>query len=270
MGLLVKKHNEVISKDQRNLIAYRYHKVTRAINIAFWGIDNDTKNSLYVGSYGRDTAISTGDIDILVSLPRDLFDQMSKNRGNVQSRLLNSVRTAIKSTYPNSDVRADGQVIKINFSDGMRFEILPAFEKSVYFTNSPVGYDYPDSNMGGNWRATNPKAEQNAMATKNTESNGLYRATCRHMRFIRDTFFSSYHLPGIVIDSFVYMAMGTWQFSESENSSTTPAAGSYERVLLDYFNNHPFFQLSAPGSGQTVDFISSRECLEKVLRKIIS
>ncbi|WBY48590.1 nucleotidyltransferase [Latilactobacillus curvatus] len=268
MPQLVKKYNGIISSDQRGLISYRYHKITRAINIAFWNIDNDTKNSLYVGSYGRNTAINTGDIDILVSLPRDLFDQMSNNRGNVQSHLLSSVRTAIKTTYPNSDVRADGQVIKINFSDGMRFEILPAFEKPAYFMSSPVGYDYPDSNMGGNWMATNPKAEQNAISIKNNETNGLYRATCRHIRFIRDTYFSSYHLPGIVIDSFVYAAIGTWQFSKSNDSSTATAAGTYEKMLLEYFTTHPTYQLMAPGSEQAVSTILSRDYLEKVLKKI--
>ena len=54
----------------------------------------------------------------------------------------------------------------------------------------------------------NPKAEQEAMAQKNRYSNGLLYDTCRHLRFIRDNYFSSYHLSGIVIDSFVYNAIG--------------------------------------------------------------
>ena len=57
--------------------------------------------------------------------------------------------------------------MKINFSDGMFFEILPAFK------NWDGSYRYPDTNMGGNWRSTNPKAEQDAMKNKNISSNGL-------------------------------------------------------------------------------------------------
>ena len=61
--------------------------------------------------------------------------------------------------------------------------------------------------------------------------------TCRHLRFIRDNYFSSYHLSGIVIDSFVYNAIGDWRWLNSGESSTQPS-GTYEQVLLDYYNRH--------------------------------
>ena len=64
-------------------------------------------------SYGRGTAINTSDIDILVSLPSHLFDSYNNLSGNVQSRLLQAVRSAIKQSYPTSDIRADGQIVKI-------------------------------------------------------------------------------------------------------------------------------------------------------------
>ena len=66
----VKRYDEVIPKTQRELIANRYKRITRAINQEFWNSYSDTDNSIYVGSYGRNTAISTSDIDILISLPR--------------------------------------------------------------------------------------------------------------------------------------------------------------------------------------------------------
>lgn len=47
----------------------RYHAITRRINADFWGTSSDTDHSWYAGSYGRGTAISTSDIDILVELP---------------------------------------------------------------------------------------------------------------------------------------------------------------------------------------------------------
>ena len=99
--------------------------------------------------------------------------------------------------------------MKINFSDGMFFEILPAFK------NWDGSYRYPDTNMGGNWRSTNPKAEQDAMKNKNISSNGLLFDTCKHLRYVRDNYFRSYHLSGIVIDSFVYQAIGNWRWLSS-------------------------------------------------------
>ena len=69
MSCPVEKHGEIIPKDTRSTISSRYHTMTRAINREFWKSDSETQNSLYVGSYGRGTAIDTSDLDILVELP---------------------------------------------------------------------------------------------------------------------------------------------------------------------------------------------------------
>ena len=228
LSLYVQRNGEVISADSRSLISKRYCTVTSAMNREFWNITSDRQNSIYVGSYGR------------------------------------GVRQAILVPYPRSEVRADGQVVKINFSDGMFFEILPAFR------NWDGSYRYPDTNMGGNWRSTNPKAEQDAMKNKNISSNGLLFDTCKHLRYVRDNYFRSYHLSGIVIDSFVYQAIGNWRWLSSGESSTS-AAGTYEKILLDYYNQHFMWgamPLSAPGSNQQVSTDNSRDCLGKVLRYI--
>ena len=266
LSLYVQRNEEVISADSRSLISKRYCTVTSAMNREFWNITSDRQNSIYVGSYGRGTAIDTSDIDILMSLPESYYNQFNSVYGNGQSRLLQVVRQAILVRYPRSEVRADGQVVKINFSDGMFFEILPAFK------NWDGSYRYPDTNMGGNWRSTNPKAEQDAMKNKNISSNGLLFDTCKHLRYVRDNYFRSYHLSGIVIDSFVYQAIGNWRWLSSGESSTS-AAGTYEKILLDYYNQHFMWgamPLSAPGSNQQVSTDNSRDCLGKVLRYVVA
>ena len=261
MGRKVIRYDNIITKEERNKISIRYKRITKAINREFFGIDSEIQHSFYVGSYGRATAISTSDIDILIELPSDIFDDVNKLKGNSQSRLLQVVREAIKGTYPNSDVRADGQIIKINFSDGILFEILPAFK------NWDGTYTYADTNKGGSWKSTNPKLEQNALREKDKVSNGLLVATCRHIRYIRDNFFKSYNLSGIVIDSFVYHAIGSWRFSEPvENNKNI---FTYEQHLFDYFiKNFGYYsanRLIVPGSNAVVELDSSRKCLEKIL-----
>lgn len=263
MSNSVRRHGERISLDTRRLISKRYHTVTKAINKEFWNSSSDTRHSLYVGSYGRNTAIDTSDIDILVELPSELFDHYNNLSGNSQSRLLQAVRGAILDAYPRSNVRADGQVVKILFSDDMYFEIVPAFK------NWNGNYRYPDSNTGGSWRSTNPKAEQDAMAQKNKNSNGLLYDTCRHIRYIRDTCFSSYHLSGIVIDSFVYDAIGDWRWAENDDEAPSYSITTYEENLLNYYENHGIgfgYRINAPGSNDIVSTSSSYECLGKVLR----
>lgn len=270
MSYPVLKHGEIIPRDRRSTISMRYRTVTRAINQSFWNSQSETENSLYVGSYGRGTAIDTSDLDILVELPENEYNRYDITKGNGQSRLLQAVRNAIQATYPRSDIRADGQVVKITFSDGMLFEILPAFRNVNYFGQWDGTYRYPDTNMGGNWRSTNPKAEQDAMKNKNISSNGLFYDTCKHLRSVRDNNFSSYHLSGIVIDSFVYVAMGGWRWMPDGESSSA-AHGDYERVLLNYLNQNTQWTsllLTAPGSQQTVEASKSLECLKKVVKFI--
>ena len=260
---LVTKHGETISSEQRSDISYRYKRITRAINREFWDSESVTEHSFYVGSYGRGTAIDTSDIDILMELPRDMYNQYDAHKGNGQSRLLQTVKNAILETYPHSDVRGDGQVVVVNFTDGIKFEILPAFKNLDYWGRWTGKYDYPDSNMGGNWLSTNPKAEQEAMEQKNRESNGLLYDTCRHMRQIRDTHFKSYHLPGIVIDSFAYHNIGNWHWTREGEVSTQPS-GTYEKRLYNQCPGYSFY-LTAPGSGMPVDTSDCIDVLNKVL-----
>ena len=257
----VKKRGEVINIDQRSSISMRYKRITRAVNSEFWNSTSETVHSLYVGSYGRGTAIDTSDIDMLVELPRDEYNKYDAHKGNGQSRLLQAVKNAILQTYPNSNVHADGQVVVIDFTDGMKFEVLPVFRQLDWRGNWNGKYDYPDTNMGGNWLTTDPKIEQETMKKRNEDSNGLLFDTCRHMRQIRDSYFSSYHLPGIVIDSFVFHYIGDWHWlKEGEESSNQPT-GTYENKLCSFI----LFNLTAPGSGIPVNITGCIEVLKKVL-----
>ncbi len=266
MSDFIKRHGGMISLEQRSLITQRYHAITKAVNNEFWNSSSDTSHSLYVGSYGRGTAIDSSDIDVLIELPKTDYNKFNELSGNSQSRLLQAVREAILKSYPRSDVHADGQVVKIIFSDDMKFEILPAFKLDSWSEK----YKYPDSNMGGKWCSTNPKAEQVAMQLKNESSNGLLYDTCKHIRYVRDYYYKSYHLAGIVIDSFVYEAINGWKWLKGGESSTSES-GDYENMLYNYLHKKVFrgtLTLSAPGSNETVIGNSSVDCLERVMKHI--
>lgn len=261
----VKKRGEVISAEQRSLVSQRYRRITRAVNSEFWGSTSETTHSLYVGSYGRGTAIDTSDIDMLVELPREEYNRYDALKGNGQSRLLQALKNAIMQIYPRSDIRGDGQVVVIDFTDGIRFEVLPAFRQIDWLGNWNGKYDYPDSNMGGNWLTTASQVEQQAMKERNTASNGLLFDTCKHMRGIRDSHFKSYHLPGIVIDSFVYHYIADWHWLRNGEQSSNQPIGTYEKKL---YNSCPdwAFNLTAPGSGMKVDTSGCVDVLNKVLK----
>ncbi len=269
----VQKNGHSFLQDTRETIAKRCERVTQAINEEFWNGSTDISHSFYVGSYGRHTAISTSDVDILLKLPQSEYDRYDLARGNGQSRLLQAVKGTIESTYANSDVHADGQVVVINFSDGVKFELLPAFEQKDIYGQYNETYTYPDTNMGGHWKSTDPKAEIHAMEEKNDSSHGLFNDTCKHLRYIRDTYYTSYHLSGIVIDTFIYYAMGTWGWTQPGGTSADP--GTYEKTLLEAFNRDTYGGLISkdywvPGSNMLITPTpKDTEALGKVLKKIV-
>lgn len=263
------KGNHSISQDVRALISNRYKRITKAVNGAFWDSESDSLHSFYVGSYGRKTAISTSDLDVLFELPDEDYERFTSVNGNGPSRLLQAVKDAILSTYPSTSIRGDGQVVVVSFSDGMVFEVLPAFRDEGYW-GWDGKYKYPDTHMGGNWLSTNPKAEQAMMKEIDDNSKGLLFDTCKHIRYIRDTYFSSYKLSGILIDSFVSMNIGGWRFLE-KGEQPSELSESYEDMLLRKYNEMSFGgvftpSIYAPGSNDIVDSEKGWDTLGKVLK----
>lgn len=276
MSSHVRQNNHLIEKDTRSLISTRYKRITKAVNTEFWDNTSETAHSRYVGSYGRGTAINTSDLDVLMELPNEEYEHFTSLTGNGQSRLLQAVKDAIIDTYPNTSVKGDGQVVVVNFSDGMKFEILPAFQNLSIWGTWDGTYKYPDTHMGGNWMTTNPIAEQDAMDEKDGyyNSNGLLKDTCKHIRYVRSQEFSSSHLSGILIDTFVYGAIKDWHWLRNGEEGSGQPSGTYEQRLLDYYNGFIYNDycspsLYAPGSNMLVSSGKDWVVLGKVLKKMV-
>lgn len=93
------------SDNDLSTIQYRYHSITKRINLDYWGSSSDTANSLYVGSFGRDTEISTSDIDMLIRLPYETYKKFDSYISNGQSALLQEVKHVIgrlEASYQSS------------------------------------------------------------------------------------------------------------------------------------------------------------------------
>lgn len=218
-----KRFDKKLRTSERNeeKISNRMKKITGIINQAYWEFHSENLHSLLVGSYGRGTAIHLSDIDLLVELPLEQKERFEQYIGNGQSALLQDIKHNILKYYSNSRVKGDGQIVSIEFSDGIRFEILPAFK--VIGTEI---YEYPDTNEGGDWKETNPKLEKSKLTERNIEKRRVVKKFCRMVRAWNDT--NSIGLHGIAIDSLVY------NFFEFRDSSTS----SYE--YFDLISNDFF------------------------------
>lgn len=57
-------------------ISQRYKNLTKRLNTDFWNTTSDTSHSLYVGSYGRNTAIQGfSDLDMIFQLPYSEYEK---------------------------------------------------------------------------------------------------------------------------------------------------------------------------------------------------
>lgn len=195
-----------MDSDTISKIQNRYHQITKRINIDYWDSESITLHSLYVGSYGRGTEIWTSDIDIIVELPYATYKKFDAYTTNGQSALLQEVKAVLQKTYITSHIKGDGQVIGINFSDGINFEIVPAF------VNAKGSYTYPDTNNGGSWKVTDPKSEIDTMNSRNGETNKNLKRLCRMARAWKQK--CNVPMSGILIDTLAYKFIGDWSYKD--------------------------------------------------------
>ena len=181
-------------------------------------------HGLYVGSYGRGTEIATSDIDILVELPHETFRQYDRYTYNGQSALLQDVKSVIQTRYSTSHLRGDGQVIVIDWTDGITFEIVPAFSQVLN-----GGYWYPNTHDGGSWATTNPKSESNSLKGLSLFFGNRPKHLCRMTRAWRDA--NNIDIHGIAIDSLVFNF-----FQETVSYNQYRGYGNYGDLVKDFFS----------------------------------
>ena len=224
-------------------ISSRYRKITQRLNEDFWNIDSSTSHSLYVGSYGRKTAIQGfSDLDMVFRLPYSLYKQYNNHKGNGQSSLLQAIRNSLKKTYSSTRIGADGQVIKVSFTDNITFEIVPAF------LNNGGSFTYPDANKGGKWRKTDPKPEIEAIRTRNKDSKGNLIHLCRMMRAWKSE--RGVPMGGLLIDTLAYQFIDTWQCKGKSFLYYDLMCTDFFKFMADQDKEQYYWK--APGSGQYV------------------
>ncbi|MHC1717794.1 MAG: nucleotidyltransferase [Acidaminococcaceae bacterium] len=231
-----------MSSNTVSSIQSRYYQITKRINLDYRGSSSETSYSLYVGSYGRGTEVWTSDIDMIVQLPDDTYTKFNNYSGNGQSALLQEVKESLQKTYSTSFVKGDGQVIGINFTDGINFEIVPTF------INNDGSYTYPDSNNGGSWKGTDPKKEIDAMNIRNNDTNKNLKRLCRMARSWKEK--CNVDISGILIDTLAYKFIGDWEYKDRSYLYYDYMSRDFFKYLKDIDTNQSYWL--APGSNRYV------------------
>jgi hypothetical protein len=151
-------------------------RVVNCLNRHYYGPSPETQTSFMIGSWGKDTAVRPPrDVDMYFVLPSAVYYRFQNYVGNRQSALLQEVKNILARTYPNTDLRGDGQVILADF-DSFAIEVVPAF----LLTNGR--YFICDTNNGGSYKETNPWAEAAHIETVHTANNGNLRPLIRMLK----------------------------------------------------------------------------------------
>lgn len=150
--------------------------VRSCLNLHYYNSSSGYNNSMLVGSWGKSTQIRPPrDIDILFVLPYSVYQRYEQVSGNKQSQLLQEVKRVLSATYPNTSMRADGQVVLVPFSS-YNVEVVPAF----VLNNGQ--YWICNTNDGGKYETTDPDAEIEKVKKSNDATNGNTRNLIRMMK----------------------------------------------------------------------------------------
>lgn len=201
-------------------IRARRDEITKALNKNFRGKDGCADYRLMIGSFGRHTAIkSISDLDMIFILPAGLRDDYSDANG--PRRALARVRDVLKARYPNTDVRVDQCVVRVQFtSSAFKFEVQPAFD------NSDGSFSYPDT-KAEQWKVTKPRAEIAATKTCNDRTSTNMRHLARMARAWKNT--NGVNIGGLVIDTLVHNFFA--QTDDYDSASTD----SFDLMSRDFF-----------------------------------
>lgn len=230
--------------DNDDDVETRCKRITQRLNLSFWDLDSDTAFSRYVGSYGRGTAIcGFTDVDLLMQLPWATYSQYNAYSGNGQSALLQAVRTELRLRYPNTEVGGDGQVVVVQFSDGMKVEVLPAF-----LLADSVNYTYPDANDGGSWKFTSPGVEAASLDIADKKYSKKIRHLARMTRAWRRN--ENVPISGILIDTLAYNFMSKWAYNDKSYMYYDWMMRDFMYYLSKQDQDQQFW--FAPGSGLRV------------------
>lgn len=174
----------------------KIQRIVKKLNQNYYEIDSDSDHLYIVGSVGRNTAISNiSDYDIIFELPHETYLKFNSYSNNGQSYLLQEVKKVIKETYPSTDIKGDGQVIVVQFTD-YKIEVVPGFKED------DNRFKYPDSNDGGRWKYTDPIPEKNASLKQIEATNNNYKRFANILRSWKNNV--GFKFKGLLIDTLVY------------------------------------------------------------------
>ncbi|MDA3347797.1 SMODS domain-containing nucleotidyltransferase [Pseudomonas aeruginosa] len=202
-------------------ISVSYKKITKKLNEKYYDSESEFLHCRQVGSYGRRTAVDgVSDLDMAFLLPWDVYHRFNNYANNKQSALLGEIRKELSDLYPNKTVRAQQQVVSVDFGTYV-VEVLPAFE------NEDGSYTYPDANDGRSWEDCNPIAEIEEVDELHKSTNSNLKRLCKMVRAWKND--HGVAMKGMLIDTLCH------NFFKQTDDYDDATYKHYKNLVKDFF-----------------------------------
>lgn len=203
-------------------------RIGRCLHRAYYPGEYDPYNLLLAGSYGKGTAIRpTSDVDLMYFLPYDEYVRFSAYQGNGQSALLAEVRMKLLETFRTTDIRADGQVVVVDY-ESYKFEVVPAFliGNQTYIA---------DTNDGGRWKAVYPFQEISNLDGLDRQTIGYVRSLVQYMKVWKRV--QDVPLKSIILENAAMILLRDWYFLDGSINAASPMGNAFYHDFLvrDFF-----------------------------------
>lgn len=150
--------------------------IVSALNRAYRDDNSATDHAFKVGSWGKGTAVRpSNDIDVFFLPPIDVFHTFNARLGNKQSQLLQEVRSHLSTTFSQTQIRGDGQVVVVDFNS-ITIEVIPAFGVTE------GGYYICDTNDGGRWKHVDADGELILLQVEDDKFSGNLRKAVKMLK----------------------------------------------------------------------------------------
>lgn len=221
----------------------KHSGVRQVLNRHYYASLSTSANSFLVGSWGKSTHIRPPrDVDVMFVLPQSVYDKYEKVYGNKQSHLLQEVKRVLAANYPNTDMKADGQVVLVPFAT-YNVEVLPAFH---YWQEI---YRICDTNNGGGYKTVMPDSECKSVQTSNDESKGNTRDLIRMLKCWQDH--CNVPMKSFWLELLTVEFLRSWQY---KGNGTT----YYDWMSRDFFTwlalkgQWSYTTITVPGTSETI------------------
>ncbi len=204
--------------------------VCKVLNSKYYSSNSETANSFYVGSWAKYTRIRPPrDVDVLFQLPKATYDRFQQRTGNKQSQLLQEIKTALAASFPKTDVRGDGPVVKVPFQT-FAVELVPAFKLDT------GRYYIPITTNGGSYKTFDPDAESEYVKTSNTATNENTRELIRMMKCWQS--YCSVPLKSFYIEIVAVEFLKQWSYAGKSKTYYDWMVRDFLEYLIKQANTH--------------------------------